>query len=96
MNEKGESKSEFPNVTGEGLTSESAIKDQIIKRVLQKAETLDLGEYADDFWSRLPIPIDDFREDRSRRVLLDEVTYLISDLFMESIEEIGLNVEEVI
>jgi len=97
MNEKGNPKSEVSQTHArEGLTSESAIKEQVIKRVLQKTKTIELGEYEDDFWNRLSETIKDFREDRSRRVILDEVTYLISDLFVESIEEMGFKVEEVI
>ena len=64
-------------------------KEEVIKRIVEKAENMDLGEYSDDFWNRLTGAIEDFKRDRSRRVLLDEVEYLISDLFKEAMEEVG-------
>ena len=50
MNEKGESKSEFPNVTGEGLTSESANKTPISRmdKAIKRLTKDELEEYLRD------------------------------------------------
>ena len=77
--------SNMRNVRGDSMDK----KEEVIKRVVEKAENMDLGEYSDDFWNRLTGAIEDFKRDRSRRVILDEVEYLISDLFKEAMEEVG-------
>jgi len=50
MNEKGEQKSEFPNVTGEGLTSESANKTPISRmdKAIKRLTKDELEEYLRD------------------------------------------------